>query len=431
MSASPRLEARHWRLAVISGMASYLDSGVIIATGLSLAIWQATFGWNPLQLGVISSTLTFSIAIGALFGGRIADRFGRRRVFNIDVLVYVVGVALMVFANDFAFLLVGVVVAGLAAGADLPTSVAVVAEAAPEGGQGRLVAFTQVMWSIGIAMTTLIGFAVSTLGITGIRIIFGHLAVIGVVTWLLRVFNPEVRRMEEEASARNDLSTTTGSAAIALPLREIFRNRTFVTAILLTGGFYVAWNLMANTIGQFKAYMLITIAGADQSATTAISFGATLLSIVGGFLFARIADTRLRAPLFFVGAIAQIIAMALGAITMGQFLIVMIAWLSIYSLAYPFAGEALYKVATQENFPVNARATVQGITYAASRFIVAGFAFVTPTIVNASPGAILWLLVGFAAAAAVIGSFLVRLHRVPGSSTGTFDAVPTAKANGR
>ncbi len=400
-SRKSALEPKHWLMAVLSGMASYLDSGVIIATGLSLALWAKEFGFSPLQLGIISSALTFSIAVGALFGGRIADLLGRRRVFNADVLIYVVGVSLLVFASDMTTILIGVVIAGLAAGADLPTSVAVIAEVSPPSGRGQMVAFTQVMWSAGMAVTTAIGFLVAPQGVSGTRIVFAHLAVLGLVTWLLRIFNPTLRAAEEVTA---EIQTT---ATETITLREIFTSRKMIFAILLTGGFYMAWNLMANTIGQFKTYIPVTLSGATQAEATALAFFATILSLIGGIFFARIADTRWRTRLFFVGAAAQIIAMAIGAISGGTALIAMAIWLCLYSMSYPFAGEALYKVTTQESFPTNARATVQGITYSISRFVVAGFAFITPSIIAQSPQAILWMLVGFATAAAVVGAFLV------------------------
>jgi MFS transporter, SP family, inositol transporter len=399
-AAKPRIEARHWRLAVVAGMASYLDSGIIITIGLSLAIWKTELGLDAVTLGVISAVLTFGIALGALLGGRIADVFGRRRVFNLDILLYVVGVGLVLVAPAPASIIVGVAIAGLAAGADLPTSVAVVAELAPEGARGRLVAFTQVMWSIGIVVTTALGFAFSTMGLLGTRILLAHLAVLGLATWAVRVFSPSFRTLEESAAGGE-------AAAPALPLRSLLTNRSYRTAIALTGLFYVAWNLMANTLGQFKAFLLVTVSGTSQSVATGAGFAISILSIIGGILFVRIADTKLRRPLFYVGATVQILAMVIGAVTGGAVLGGMLALLVLYNLSYPFSGEALYKVWTQESFPVNARATVQGFTYSVSRFLCAGFAVVTPSVAESNPSALLWILVGCVTASALVGATLI------------------------
>ncbi len=426
---TPRsIDRRLWGLAVVAGMASYLDAGVIVTVGLSLATWKESFGIDPLTLGVISGALTFSIAIGALFGGRIADLLGRRRVFNIDIFLYVIGIVLIAFAQGPVMIVTGVVIAGLAAGADLPTSVAVVSELAPEQARGRLVAFTQVMWSAGAVVVTALGFAVSDRGLFGIRMLFVHLAVLGAITWTIRVFSSNLRELEARAVQNTDSSDPTVDSDHAFPLRSLFSNRRFLCTIALTGGFYLAWNLMANTIGQFKAYLLVTVSDTSQAVATGLSFGASILAMLSGIVFVRIADTRFRRPMFYVGACLQIVAMAIGAVTGGAVLAAMIALLAIYMLFNPFAGEALYKVTTQEGFPVNARATVQGLTYSVSRFACAGFAVVTPTIANSNPAALLWILVGFATVAAIIGSQMIRrpAYRPEAESTNGRDAVTSA-----
>jgi inositol transporter-like SP family MFS transporter len=400
-------DRRHWLLATVAGMASYLDAGVIVTVGLSLATWQSSFGIDALALGLISGVLTFSIAVGALFGGRLADLFGRRRMFTLDVLVYVAGIALIVFAQGPGMIVAGVAIAGLAAGADLPTSIAVVSELAPEGARGRLVAFTQVMWSVGIVAVTALGFAFSTLGLFGIRLLFVHLAVLGALTWAVRVFSASLRGLEADAGRSGDQGGD-GNTERALPLRTLFASRAFVGTIVLTGLFYVAWNLMANTIGQFKVFYLVTVGGASQSLATGLSFATSMISLITGILFVRITDTRLRRPLFYVGAALQVLAMAVGALSGGTVLVAVMALLVIYNLSYPFAGEALYKVWTQDGFPVNARATVQGLTYSVSRFLCAGFAVVTPTIAAANPAALLWILVACATGSALVGAVMIR-----------------------
>ncbi|MBM7049208.1 MFS transporter [Rhizobium lusitanum] len=403
---STKLDGRYWKLAIAGGMASYLDSAAIISVGISLAIWQKAFGMDPWAVGFLSASLTFSIAIGALVGGRIADVLGRRPVFNTDLALYVIGVATILMASSQNMLIAGVIITGLAAGADLPTSIAVISERAPKGGQGRMVAFTQVMWTIGIVVATLIGFMVAHLGMLGVKILFLHLIVVAVPTLLIRIFSRSFREMEEEAKDRNSADDTD----IAVPLKTILTTRKYLNGIVMTAAFYIFYGLVANTFGQFKTYFLVTVGDASQATATGFSFCATLVGLACASLFTRAADTKWRNRLFYFGAILLVLGLSVAALSGGKILWIMLIVLIMYNLSNPFAGEAIYKVWTQEIFPVNARATAQGITYAIARFVFAGFALVTPAIIAWSPSGLFWMLVGLAIVSAVIGSLLIRAN---------------------
>jgi inositol transporter-like SP family MFS transporter len=398
------LSRTHWKLAVAGGMASYLDSGLIVSLGIALPIWSTSFQLDAWAIGIISAGLTFAIAVGALFGGRIADLFGRTRVFNIDVLLYLVGAVLILVAPSQAVLVTGVLIAGVAAGADLPTSIAVISERAPAGGQGRMVAFTQVMWTVGIVMATLLGFLFSGLGDLGARLLFAHLAIAALVTWLVRVFSPAFARLEVQ-------TLPSGSEERALPLAGLLRDRRYLAAIGLTALFYIAYGVVANTIGQFKTYFLVEVGGATQTVATGFAFVATLIGLTCAVLFTRAADGPWRNRLFGIGAAGLVAGLLLIVFTGGTILPVVFMFLIVYNLSNPFCGEAVYKVWTQESFPSNVRATVQGITYAIARFVFAGVALVTPALIAWSPSGLFAILAGLAVTSALLGAVLIRMTR--------------------
>lgn len=114
--------AHPWWVALICGMASYIDSAAIVSSGTALVLYQHSIGITEGQIGALSATLTLSIAVGALTGGRLGDRYGRRRVFLTTMAMIVIGSALLVLAPGFAMLMVGMMLVGLGSGADLPVS---------------------------------------------------------------------------------------------------------------------------------------------------------------------------------------------------------------------------------------------------------------------------------------------------------------------
>ena len=274
MSGTSSVTTRQWWMAGAAGMASYLDAGLIVVVGLSLPVWKQDLGLEPIQVGVIGGALTLAMAVGALAGGRLADVVGRQRMFTADRVAFLAGTLMVASTSDYAVILIGVVLAGLAAGADLPTSVAVVSERAPAEVRGRLVAFTQLFWSLGIGGSMVLGFAFSALGPLGVRLTWAHLVLLCAVTLVVRR-HPSVRA----PARRPEDGHSPPAAERALPWRELLASPVWRRSLVLTGLFYLAWLPTASTIGQFKIYLLVTAGGASQSLATGLGFVTAVIAI--------------------------------------------------------------------------------------------------------------------------------------------------------
>ncbi|WP_326671246.1 MFS transporter [Streptomyces canus] len=400
----PPIEKRLWKVATLSGMASYLDAALIVSIGVNLAIYRDAYDMGVWMAGAISAIVTICIAVGSLVGGRLADVFGRRRLYNLDILCYALGAIIITLAPDDITLLVGVLLAGLAAGADLPTSLAVVSDAAPDHARGRLIAFTQVMWMLGIIVVVFVGFALSDTGMLGARLITGHLAVAALVTWHLRS-RLELATGPDPAQDQVPMEQSAEQQGVAL--RNVW-TRAALVPMLATFAFYVTWGLGANTMGQFTTYLLVTVSGASQSVATGINLACLPIGLVLTLAFVRIADGPRRDRLFYVATVLQIAAFAIASLTVGAIVGFLVFYL-LYQLCYPFAGEANYKVWSQLTLPADTRGTTQGITYAVSRGVFAGVAFVTPALLDRSPSLLLWVITGCMALSALAGLYIVRV----------------------
>jgi MFS transporter, SP family, inositol transporter len=406
-----------WKVAALSGMASYLDAALIVSIAVNLAIYRDSYGMGVWMAGAISAIVTGCIAVGSLVGGRLADMFGRRRVYNWDIFCYAVGAVVITLAPNDIVLFIGVLVAGLAAGADLPTSLAVVSDAAPAEGRARLVSFTQVMWVAGIVVVIFLGYLLSDTGMTGARVITGHLAVAALVTW-------QLRSRLQLADGPSDSEVAEEAAALAAPRGIEWKNvlnRAALLPMAATFAYYVTWGIGANTFGQFGTYLLVTVSGASQSLATGINLAFLPIALVLTFVFVRIADTPWRDRLFYVFTVVQILAFCIASLTAGA-LAGMLVFFVLYQISNPFAGEASYKVWSQLTLPPDTRGTTQGLTYALSRGVFAGVAFVTPALMEYSASALLWSITACMAASAVVGVYIVRVlirrtHGVPHTPT--------------
>ncbi len=69
-----------WRNAILAGLANYIDAGSIVSGSVALALWKTQFGLSDGFIGLIGafSANAISAGVGALLGGVLCDRFGRK-----------------------------------------------------------------------------------------------------------------------------------------------------------------------------------------------------------------------------------------------------------------------------------------------------------------------------------------------------------------
>lgn len=395
MSQQNSLDTRYWRLTFNAAIASYMDAALIVSVGISLSLWQDRFSLSAWWTGALSTFLTISIGVGSFFGGRLSDIFGRIRVFNLDILFVAIGAILIAIAPNTTTLVAGLIIAGLASGADLPTSLAVISERVPLQHQGKIISSTQIFWTAGIIVSQGIGFLVSGLGNTGTTILFGLIAVIASLTWLVRVFSPSFKIMEVNLARESEAGHSnpeTGTTK-AYPLGKLLTNPQYLLPLIGLTIFYLFWNLPANTYGSFLNYYLVKAGGRSQAFSTVVAFSANIISaLVLYCIYMRFADGPRRYTMMHIGMIMTIAALAVSALGSSSWAIFTICYF-VYACGNVLHGEPLYKIWSQELFPVNARATATGFSYAVVRTITAFFALATPAIMEASKSALLWTLV--------------------------------------
>jgi MFS transporter, SP family, inositol transporter len=399
-----------WKVAILAGAASYIDCAAMVSTGIAIVMYQEQLGLGPGEIGAVSGLLAFFFAVGALVGGRLGDKFGRRRVFGLTVLAVAVGAALMMFAIDPWMLFVGVVIMGFGIGADLPVSLAMIAEEAPEGAKARLVSFSQVLWVVAGISTIILVISFGNLGALCGRILFGHVVLVSVLLMILRSAMPESR---EWISAKAAVGDTNVHAARfdAASLKALLVGPYF-PALLATGAFYALVNLAVNTGGAYTTYMYVNLAGETAQFASLVSFGTVGLGLVTTLVFMRIVDRPSRMKWFAVGAVLYILG-PLAPVLLGVNVLSLILFSLLVCLGSAFAGEAIYKVWSQELFPTLLRSSAQGVTIAFARFVAAGFAAVTPLLLTADPAYIFVTLTVIAVVTALMGIFwLGRLPRL-------------------
>ncbi|MCC2591863.1 MFS transporter [Tessaracoccus sp. OS52] len=368
-----------WWVAIVAGMASYIDAAAIVSFGIVLTIYAATLGFDPGQVGIAAGALTFGIAVGAVVGGQLGDRFGRKPVFSVTMGVIIVGALVGMFATSFAPFLAGAVLVGLGTGADLPVSLSTISEAGDDSNRGRLVSLSNILWMVGIVVAILGGTFFGNLGYLGGQILLGHLVVISVLVLIARLWIPEsdvwLRARAERASGAPTLRARNST------VRELLGSR-YRAPFLALIVFYALVNLSANTAGQFGTYLLVNEAGTDVSTASSISLLIFPVSIAAMLVFLKVADSRRRFSFFTFGAVLYVASLLVPAIfgfTVTTFLVSGFAG----AIGMAFSFETIMKVWAQKSFPTLLRTTAQGTIIAVARFSAAILATFTPLILQA------------------------------------------------
>lgn len=184
-----RLGPIHWRVVALVTAGLFIDvMDFSILGALVPDLLNSGFVTQP-QIASIGSATAAGLLIGAIGQGEFTDRFGRKAVYQFNLLLFGLATIAAALAPNFLWLLVGRFIAGIGLGAEGPLCYAYVAEYSPRRIRGRMLAFMQFVggawpWPIGTLFA--LGFR-DVIGWRGIWIVIG---VAALVVFVLRFALP-------------------------------------------------------------------------------------------------------------------------------------------------------------------------------------------------------------------------------------------------
>ncbi|MEE0706903.1 MAG: MFS transporter [Adlercreutzia sp.] len=133
------LTKAHWvilGLVLAGGFFDVFEQNAASITGPAL---QAVWGLDDNQVGLVATFTFLSMVIGGLATGALADRHGRKTMFNYNLAIYTLGGLICAFAPSYEVLLAGRVVVGLGLGGELTIALPLLSELTPTSFRGRAV----------------------------------------------------------------------------------------------------------------------------------------------------------------------------------------------------------------------------------------------------------------------------------------------------
>ncbi|WP_439593251.1 MFS transporter [Microbacterium sp.] len=372
---------QHLRVLTGSGIGWALDAmdvGLISFVIAALAVqWQL----QPAEAGWIASIGFLGMAVGATLGGLLADRFGRRQIFAVTLVVYGLATGASALVGGLALLLVLRFFVGLGLGAELPVASTYVSEFAPARMRGRLIVILEAFWAIGWTAAALIGFFVIPASESGWRWAFAIGAIPAVYALIVRWGLPEsarwldrrgrhdeadavVRRFEKSASVTWEAKRRLTTGPIELPpAATTARDR--LSALwsrefrLRTASLWIVW--FCVNFAYYGAFIWLPSILVQQGYDLVRSFGYTLiitLAQLPGYALAawliEVWGRRLTLSVFLAGSAAA--AVFFGTASTEATVIAAGMALSFFNLG---AWGALYAV-SPELYPTSLRATGSG-----------------------------------------------------------------------
>ncbi|PYY35603.1 sugar porter family MFS transporter [Curtobacterium sp. MCPF17_046] len=294
-------------VATFGGLLFGYDTGVV--NGALLPMRQE-LGLTDVTVGVVTSSLAFGAAVGAVFGGRVADAWGRRRTIILLSVLFFVGTLVCVAAPSFGVIVVGRVLLGLAVGGASTVVPVFLAELAPYEIRGSLSGRNELMIVIGQLAAFVVNAVIASLwgegdGVWRIMLAVCALPAVALFVGMLRV--PESPRWlathgrDDAALAvlRQVRSADRAEAELADIRRAheheaqeqresgwtvLLRNKWLVRIVLIGAGLGVAQQLTGiNSIMYYGQSVLIE-SGFKASAALIATIAPGVIAVVGGVI---------------------------------------------------------------------------------------------------------------------------------------------------
>lgn len=374
---------------------NYLDAGAIVAGASGLTLWQKYLGLTEVHLGWLNfiSANCLGAAIGAIIGGFLADKYGRKFIYTYNLLVYMLGVLLVMFSVNFPMLLCGFLFTGISVGIGVPASWTYISESSEVNNRGRNICISQMSWGIGPMIILLFGmfFApggylfnsvealalaiggsnlnTDAINVFSSRIVFFSLFIVAFIAWNMQ------RKLEEssEWKASKEAAKAKGEdTGLLHAIGVLFSNKIAVRTVVFLACIYLTWNLVASVMGFFQPHIYETAGGVTNEQANwmnCIQWAIIVLTTLG---VSKFIDNSSHKIIYILGLLFAISAWLI-IVTIGvNGPTGLWAFAILWGIEGGMSVQIFYALWGTELFPAKFRAGAQGLMF----FIVRGLSAV-------------------------------------------------------
>lgn len=312
----------HWNVLLWCTLIIIFDGYDLVIYGVVLPILMEQWQLTPMVAGVLGSTALFGMMIGAMTFGTLSDKWGRKRIIILCVILFSGFTVLNGFAqNAWQF---GILrfIAGLGIGGVMPNVVALMTEYSPKKIRSTLVAVMFSGYAIGGMMSA--GLGIWIVPSFGWQMMF-YLAVVPLLMLPLFIkFLPDSvgfllrEKRDDEAReilraidpnqqiAESDTFSQPSAKVSSAPLKELFQQGRVRSTMMFWTAFFMCL-LMVYALGSWLP-QLMSMAGYALSSSLmflmVLNIGAMAGAIGGGWLADRFHPRSVLVVFFLLAAVS-------------------------------------------------------------------------------------------------------------------------------
>ncbi|MEJ5172516.1 MAG: MFS transporter [Hydrogenothermaceae bacterium] len=186
----------HTKFVIALGITWILDAFEVVIVSVVLKSMSKSLNLSTFESSWIVSSFLIGVLAGALIFGYLADRYGRKKIFFITLLLYSLGTFLTGFADSFEVALLFRFITGLGLGGEFSAIHSAIDEFVPSKYRGRIDGLITASWNLGSVFASLTGiYLLSKLPEdTAWRYAFFFGGVLALTIVFIRMFIPESPR---------------------------------------------------------------------------------------------------------------------------------------------------------------------------------------------------------------------------------------------
>ncbi len=378
-------------ISTFGGLLYGYDTGVVNGA-LPYMSREDQLNLSPFTQGLVTSSLLFGAAFGAIFGGRLSDRKGRRKTIISVAFIFLIATIGCSIAPNMEIMVLSRFILGLAVGATSVTVPAFLAEMAPAEKRGRLVTQNELMIVTGQLLAYIFN-AVLANSFGDMGNIWRYMLVIAtlpaVLLWLGMLIVPEsprwlaskgnikgalqvLEKIRERMQARKELEEIENTIVNEGKVKKAtFRDLKLphVRRIILIGiGIAMIQQLTGVNSIMYYGTEILKDAGFSTEAALIGNIANGVISVVATFVGIALLDKVGRRPMLFIGMVGtstSLLLIGIISMTMEGSSVLPYIILSLTVLFLAFQQGAVSPVTwlmQSEIYPLHLRGLAMGIS---------------------------------------------------------------------